>query len=135
MIAEFLEYEFDGKMKIDAQAFAQIMVSFFMNMIVVDDPNGKGKMKVLTSDRATKAGAIDPGQQITNEELRHRLQIQNSQNENKEVSRPRVTTKILLNKWQWERECHQRQKYYEDKNSWRNTQGTKRRCTEENKNT
>jgi len=49
------------------------MVSFFMNMIVVDDPNGKGKMKVLTSDRATKAGAIDPGQQITNEELRQRL--------------------------------------------------------------
>ena len=62
--------KFDGKMKIDAQPFAQNMVSFSMNMIVVDDPKGKGKMKVLTSDRVRKAGAVDLDPQITNEEFR-----------------------------------------------------------------
>jgi len=44
-------------MKIDAQPFAQNMVSFSMNMIVVDDPKGKAKMKVF--DRARKASTID----------------------------------------------------------------------------
>ena len=44
-------------------------------MIVVDDPKGKGKMKVLTFDRARKAGAVDPDRQITNEELRQRIQF------------------------------------------------------------
>jgi len=63
-----------------------------MNMIVVDDPKGKGKMKVLTSERARKAGIVDPDQQITNEEFRQRIQSHNSRNEKKEVSRPRVTT-------------------------------------------
>jgi hypothetical protein len=62
---------------IDAQPFAQNMVSFSMNMIAVDDSKGKSKMKVLTFDRARKAGTVDPDRQITNEELRHRLQIQN----------------------------------------------------------
>jgi hypothetical protein len=47
-------------MKIDAQPFAQSMVSFSMNMITLDDLKGKGKMKVLTSDRARIAGALDP---------------------------------------------------------------------------
>ena len=84
MIAEFSQYKiqkaiqeghlkFDGKMKINAQPFVQNMVSFSMNMIVVDDPKGKGKMKVLTSERARKAGIVDPDQQITNEEFRQRI--------------------------------------------------------------
>jgi hypothetical protein len=85
-----------------------------MNMIVVDDPKGKSNMKVLTSDRARKAGAVDPDRQITNEEFRQRIQSQNGQNKGKEVSKPRVTTTILLNKWQRERERHQRWKYYEE---------------------
>ena len=92
--------KFDGKMKIDAQPFAQNIVSFSMNMIVEDDPKCKGKMKVLTSDRARKAGAVDPDRQITNEELWQHIQFQNSRNEKTEVSKPRVTTRILLNKWQ-----------------------------------
>jgi len=79
-------------MKIDAQPFAQNIVSFPMNMIVVDDPKGKDKMKVLTSDRARRAGGVYPDRQITNEELWQRIQFEISQNEKKEVSRPRVTT-------------------------------------------
>ena len=71
--------KFDGKMKIDAQRFLQNMVSFSMNMIDVDDPKNKCKMKVLTSDRARKTGTVDPDRQITNEELRQRIQFQNSQ--------------------------------------------------------
>ena len=67
-------------------------MSFSMNMIVVDDSKGKGKMKVLTSDRARKASAVDPDRQITNEEVRQHIRFQNSRNEKKEVSRPRVTT-------------------------------------------
>jgi len=71
--------KFDGKMKNDAQPFAQNMVSFSMNMITVDDPKGKVKMKVLTSDRARKASVVDLDQQITNEEFRQRIQFLNSQ--------------------------------------------------------
>ena len=67
--------KFDGKMKIDAQPFAQNMVSFSMNMIVVDDPKSKGKMKVLTSHKARKNGVLDPDWQITNAELRQRIQF------------------------------------------------------------
>ena len=61
--------KFDGKMKIDAQPFAQNTVSFSMNMIIMDDPKGKGKMKVLTSDKARRTGVVDPDWQITNEEF------------------------------------------------------------------
>jgi hypothetical protein len=101
---------FDGKMKVDDQPFPQNMISFSVNMISANDPKGKGKMKVLTSDRAKKSGAVDPDRQVFREELRQRVQFQNSRTERGEVSRPRVTSRILLNKWQREQE----REYYEE---------------------
>ena len=72
----------------------------------------KGKTKVLTSTRAKEAGTIDPKMQILADEYReikrHRDQ-QKSRYEQEETSRngamrPRVTSQILLNKWQRQKE-------------------------------
>ena len=68
----------------------------------------KGKTKVLTSTRSRETGTIDPEMQISaNEyrEVRRRCDQQKSRYEQGETSRnramrPRVTSQILLNKWQ-----------------------------------
>jgi len=68
----------------------------------------KGKTKVLTSTRAKEARTIDPKMQISaNEyrEIKRRCDQQKSRYEQGETSRdgairPRVTSQILLNKWQ-----------------------------------
>jgi hypothetical protein len=106
---------FNSKMKIDGQPFPQNMVSFSLNMVSAD--KGKGKMKVLTSDRAKESGSVDPNRQITNEELLQKAQFQNSRTEKGESSRPRVTSRILLNKWQrqQEKEQYQRRRMMEDR--------------------
>ena len=72
----------------------------------------KGKTKVLTSTRAKEARTIDPKMQISDDEYREikrRCDQQKSRYEQGETSRdgaikPRVTSRILLNKWQRQKE-------------------------------
>ena len=68
----------------------------------------KGKTKVLISTKAKETETVDPEMQISADKYReikrHRDQ-QKSQYEQGEMSRdgamrPRVTSRILLNKWQ-----------------------------------
>ena len=79
---------------------------------MVDAKLLKGKTKVLTSTRAKETGTVDPEMQISADEYReikrHRDQ-QKSQYEQGETSRdgatrPCDTSRILLNKWQREKE-------------------------------
>jgi hypothetical protein len=62
-------------MKVDDQPFPQNMISFSVNMTSASDPKGKGKTKVLTSDRAKKSGAVDPDRQVSREEMQQRVQF------------------------------------------------------------
>jgi len=65
------------------------------------------KVKVLTSEKAKKSGAVDPESQMTAEEYREvqrRRYRQNSRFDEAETSRAgvmrrRPTSQILLNKW------------------------------------
>ena len=70
----------------------------------------KGKTKVLTSTKSREAGTVDPKMQISADEYReikrHRDK-QKSRYVQGETSKdgatkPRVTSRILLNKWQKE---------------------------------
>jgi hypothetical protein len=81
---------------------------------------GKGKVKVLTSPRAKHDGSVDPAQQIAVEQVhRDAPRILKSHIEVGESSKSkhRVTSRILLNKWQrqQEKERYQKQKYEEEK--------------------
>jgi glutaredoxin-related protein len=101
---------FDNKMKLDDNPFPQ-------NMVTAEE---KGKVKVLTSARAKQDGSVDPAQQVTVEQVHKEApRILRSQIEVGESSRskPRVTSRILLNKWQrqQEKERYQKQKYEEEK--------------------
>ena len=68
----------------------------------------KGKTKVLTSTRAKETGTVDPKMQISADQYREigrHCDQQKSRYEQGETLRdrairPRVTSKILLNKWQ-----------------------------------
>jgi hypothetical protein len=86
-------------------------------MVTVEE---KGKVKVLTSARAKQDGSVDPAQQVTVEqvhkEMPHILKSQIEVGESSK-SKPRVTSRILLNKWQrqQEKERYQKQKYEEKK--------------------
>jgi hypothetical protein len=108
--------KFDNKMKLDGNPFPQNMVGFSVNMVTAKE---KGKVKVLTSARAKQDGSVDPAQQVTMEQIhREAPLILRSQIEVGEFSRtkPRVTTRILLNKWQrqQEKERYQKQNYEEE---------------------
>jgi hypothetical protein len=92
--------KFDNKMKLDGNPYPQNMVGFSVNMVTAEE---KGKVKVLTSARAKQDGSVDPAQQVTVEQVHKEApRIVRSQIEVGESSRskPRVTTRILLNKWQ-----------------------------------
>jgi hypothetical protein len=109
--------KFDNKMKLDGHPFPQNMVGFSVNMVTAEE---KGKVKVLTSSRAKQDGSVDPTRQVTVEQVHKEApRILRSQIEVGEFSRskPRVTTRILLNKWQrqQEKERYQKQKYEEEK--------------------
>ena len=75
---------------------------------MVDVEIFKGKTKVLTSARSKEAGIVDPKMQILADEyreIRRRRDQQKSRYEQGEASKsgatkPRVTSRILLNKWQ-----------------------------------
>ena len=79
---------------------------------MVDAGLFKGKTKVLTSTKSREARTVDPKMQISaNEyrEIRRRRAKQKSRYEQRktskaETSKPRVTSRILLNKWQWQKE-------------------------------
>jgi hypothetical protein len=74
------------------------MIGFLVNMVTAEE---KGKVKVLTPARAKLDGSIDPAQQVTVEQVRKEVpHILQSQIEVGESSKPRVTSRILLNKWQ-----------------------------------
>ena len=80
---------------------------FLGDQNMVDVGLFKGKTKVLTSTKSKEAGTVDPKMQIsTNEyrEIRRRCAEQKSRYEQGETSKaemtkPRVTSRILLNKW------------------------------------
>jgi hypothetical protein len=109
--------KFDNKMKLDGHPFPQNMVGFSVNMVTAEE---KGKVKVLTSARAKQDGSVDPTRQIIVEQVHKEApRILKSQIEVGESSRtkPKVTTRILLNKWQrqQEKERYQKQRYEEEK--------------------
>jgi hypothetical protein len=89
-------------MKVDDNPFSK-------DQNMVDAKLFKGKAKVLTSARAREAEIVDLEMQISAEEYREikkRRDQQKSRYEQGEASgtgamRPHVTSRILLNKWQW----------------------------------
>jgi hypothetical protein len=109
--------KFDNKMKLDGHPFPQNMIGFSVNMVTAEE---KGKVKVLTSARAKQGGAVDPARQVMLEQvhgeaprvLKSRVEVEESSK-----TKPRVTTRILLNKWQrqQEKEHYQRQRYEEER--------------------
>jgi hypothetical protein len=109
--------KFDNKMKLDGHPFPQNMIGFSVNMVTAEE---KGKVKVLTSARARQDGAVDSARQVTLEQvheeaprvLRSRIEVGESSR-----TKPRVTTRILLNKWQrqQEKECYQKQRHEEER--------------------
>jgi hypothetical protein len=100
---------------LDGNPFPQTMIGFSVNMVTVEE---KGKLKVLTSAKAKQDGSVDPARQVTFEQIhKEEPRILKSQIEVGESSKPRVTSRILLNKWQrrQEKERYQKQKYEEEK--------------------
>jgi hypothetical protein len=109
--------KFDNKMKLDGHPFPQNMIGFSVNMVTAEE---KGKVKVLTSARAKQDGAVDPARQVTLEQVHGEApRVLKSHTEVGESSRakPRVTTRILLNKWQrqLEKECYQKRRHEEER--------------------
>jgi hypothetical protein len=107
--------KFDNKMKLDCNPFPQNMIGFSVNMVTAEE---KGKVKVLTSARAKRDGSVDPARQVTVEQVHKEVpRILKSQIEVGESSKPRVTSRILLTKWQrqQEKERYQKQKREEEK--------------------
>jgi hypothetical protein len=108
--------KFDNKMKLDGNPFPQNMIRFSVNM--VNAVEGKEKVKVLTSAKAKQDGSVDPTRQVTFEQIhKGEPRFPKSQIEVGESSKPRVTSGILLNKWQrqQEKERYQKHKYEEEK--------------------
>jgi hypothetical protein len=108
--------KFDNKMKLDGNPFPQNMIGFSINM--VNAVEGKEKVKVLTSEKAKQDGSADPTRQVTFEQIHKKEpRFPNSKIEVGESSKPRVTSCILLNKWQrpQEKERYQKHKYEEEK--------------------
>jgi hypothetical protein len=110
--------KFDNKMKLDGNPFPQNMIGFSINMVNVVEPKEKEKVTVLTSEKAKQDGSVDATRQVTFEQIHKKeLRFPNSQIEVGESSKPIVTSRMLLNKWQrhQEKECYQKHKYEEEK--------------------
>jgi hypothetical protein len=78
-------------------------------------------VKVLTSEKTKQDGSVDPTRQVTFEQIHTKEpRFPKSQIEVGESSKPRVTSRILLNKWQCqqEKERYQKHKYEEEKQSY-----------------
>jgi hypothetical protein len=107
--------KFDNKMKLDGNPFPQNMIRFSINM--VNAVEGKEKVRVLTSEKAKQDGSVDPTRQVTFEQIHKKEpRFPKSQIEVGESSKPRLTSRILLNKWQCQqqKERYQRHKYEEE---------------------
>jgi glucose-6-phosphate isomerase len=94
------------------------MIGFSINMVNAVRPKEKEKVKVFTSEKAKQDGSVDPTQQVTFEQIHKKeSRFPSSRIEVGESSRPRVTSHILLNKWQrqQEKERYQKHKYEEEK--------------------
>jgi hypothetical protein len=97
----------------------------FPGVHMVEFQLAKEKTKVLTSARAKEDGSVDPKVQISAneyEEAKKQRDQQKSRYEQGETSRasalrPQVTSKILLNKWQCQKEkdyqCRLKEEEYE----------------------
>jgi hypothetical protein len=108
--------KFDNKMKLDGNPFPQSMIGFSINM--VNAVGEKGKVKVLTAAKAKQDNSVDPARQVTFGQIhKGEPRFLRSQIEVGESSKPRVTSRILLNKWQrqQEKERYQKRKYEEEK--------------------
>jgi hypothetical protein len=107
--------KFDNKMKLDG--LPQNMIGFSVNMVTAEE---KRKVKVLTSAKAKQDGVVDPARQVTLEQihgeaphiLRSHIEVGESSK-----TKPRVITRILLNKWQrqLEKERYQKRRHEEEK--------------------
>jgi hypothetical protein len=78
----------------------------------------KERRKVFTSEKAKQDGSVDPTRHVTFEQIQKKEpRFLKSQIEVGESSKPRVTSRILLNKWQrqQEKERYQKHKYEEEK--------------------
>jgi hypothetical protein len=99
-------------MKIDQHPFAT-------NMVDVARDKGPPQAKILTSSSARKSGAVDPKAQIAANEVKEK----GPQEEAKRSSAPhrRVTSQMLLNKFQHDRERQQRkeEEIFHEKENWR----------------
>ena len=79
---------------------------------MVDARLFKGKTKVLTSTKSKEARTVDPKMQISADEykeIRKRRAEQKSRYEQGKMSKavttkPQVPSRIMLNKWQWQKE-------------------------------
>jgi hypothetical protein len=123
--------KFENKMKLDGHPFPQNMISFSVNMVTAEE---KGKVKVLTSARARQDGAVDPARQVTLEQVHGEApHVLKSHVEVGESSRakPRVTTRILLNKWQRQLEKERYQKRRHEEERRRAEEETRRRDLEQ----
>ena len=100
-----LKFDTPQKIKVDDNPFLG-------DQNMVDAGLFKGKTKVLTSTKSKEARTVDPKMQISaNEyrEIRRRHDKQKSRYKQGETSkdgatRMRVASRILLNKWQWQKE-------------------------------
>ena len=75
---------------------------------MVDAGLFKGNTKVLTSTKSKEAGTVDPKMQISADEYREikrrrveqKSRYKQGETSKAETTKPRVTSRILLNKWQ-----------------------------------
>jgi hypothetical protein len=105
-------------MKLDGNPFPENMIGFSVSMVNAVEEKGKVKVKVLTSAKAKQDGSVDPARQVTFEQIhKGEPRFLKSQIEVGEYSKPKVTSRILLNKWrhQQEKERYQKHKYKEEK--------------------
>ena len=100
-----LKFDTPRKMKVDDNPFLG-------EQNMVDARLIKGKTKVLTSTKSKEAGIVDPKMQISTDEYREIKRHRDEQKSRYEqggtskagTTKPRVTSQILLNKWQWQEE-------------------------------
>ena len=79
---------------------------------MVDARLFKGKTKVLTSTKSKEAGIVDPKMQMSADEYREirrcraeqKSRYEHGKASKAETTKPRVTSRILLNKWQRQKE-------------------------------
>ena len=87
-------------------------------MVSASEAKGK-EVKVLTSGKAKQDESVDPTRQVTLGQIQKEQRLSKSQIEVGESSKPkpRVTSRILLNKWQrqQEKERYLKHKYEEER--------------------